>query len=84
MTANYDVGVDSCVDERTNTAAMISLFAALVGLFPVAIVFGAIGYVEVGGRHHERGSGIALAGLILGSLELIALIGVPLVVLLAR
>ncbi|WP_252342003.1 hypothetical protein [Rhodococcus sp. 14-2483-1-2] len=63
---------------------MVSLFAALVGLFPVAIVFGAIGYVEVGGRQHERGSGIALAGLILGSLELIALIVVPLVLLLVR
>ena len=84
MTSDYKVDADSCVDERTNAAAMISLFAALVGLFPVAIVFGAIGYVEVGGRQHERGSGIAVAGLILGSLELIALIVVPLVLLLVQ
>ena len=84
MTSDYKDDVDSSADERTNAAAMISLFAALVGLFPVAIVFGAIGYVEVGGRQHERGSGIALGGLILGSSELIALIAVPLALVLAR
>lgn len=55
MTSDNEDDVDSRMDERTNAAAMISLFAALVGLFPVAIVFGAIGYVEVGGRQHERG-----------------------------
>ncbi|OZF25766.1 hypothetical protein CH296_27070 [Rhodococcus sp. 14-2496-1d] len=83
MTSDYYVD-NLRVDERTNAAAMLSLFGALVGLFPVAIVFGAIGYVEVGGRENERGSGIAVAGLLLGLLELIVLLTVPLILIYAR
>jgi len=59
------------VAERTNVCAIVGLFCALTGLFVPALVFGAIGYVETGGREHETGSGLAIAALILGTIELI-------------
>ncbi|WP_213578565.1 DUF4190 domain-containing protein [Rhodococcus sp. USK13] len=49
-----------------NPYAVISLVAALLGLFPVAIVFGILAFWRPGGR------GIAIAGLILGVLEALA------------
>jgi hypothetical protein len=58
--------------ERTNVCAIVGLFCALTGLFIPALVFGAIGYVETGGREHETGSGLAVAALILGAIELLA------------
>jgi hypothetical protein len=54
----------------TNVCAIVGLFCALTGLFVPALVFGAIGYVETGGREHETGSGLAVAALILGAIEL--------------
>lgn len=59
------------VAERTNVCAIVGLFCALTGLFVPALVFGAIGYVETGGREHETGSVLAIAALILGTIELI-------------
>lgn len=65
-----DLGIE--VAERTNVCAIVGLFCALTGLFVPALVFGAIGYVETGGREHETGSGLAVAALILGAaIELI-------------
>lgn len=60
--------------ERTNLCAIVGLFCALTGLFVPALVFGAIGYVETAGREHEIGSGLAVAAMILGSIELIAVV----------
>ncbi|WP_328856628.1 DUF4190 domain-containing protein [Williamsia herbipolensis] len=51
-----------------NVYAVISLVAALLGLFPVAIVFGILAFTRPAGR------GIAVAGLVLGVLELAALL----------
>ena len=61
-------------EERTNICAIVGLFCALTGLFVPALVFGAIGYVEKGGREHETGSGLAIAALILGTIELVAVV----------
>lgn len=51
-----------------NAYAVISLVAALLGLFPVAIVFGVLAFTRPAGR------GIAIAGLLIGILELAALL----------
>ncbi|RYE40264.1 MAG: hypothetical protein EOP24_41460 [Hyphomicrobiales bacterium] len=67
--------------ERTNTCAIVALFCALTGLFLPALVFGAIGYVETGGREHETGSGLAIAALILGAIELIVAVLTAVIVL---
>jgi len=61
--------------------AIVALFCALTGLFIPALVFGAIGYVETGGREHETGSGLAVAALILDAIKLTAVVVAALVVL---
>ncbi|MGW5151320.1 hypothetical protein [Rhodococcus koreensis] len=67
--------------ENTNICAIVALFCALTGLFLPALVFGAIGYVETGGRDHETGSGLAVAALILGAIELVAVVLTTVIVL---
>ncbi|MFD9670234.1 hypothetical protein ACFWAY_53520 [Rhodococcus sp. NPDC059968] len=67
--------------ERTNVCAIVALSCALTGLFVPALVFGAIGYVETGGRGHETGSGLAVAALILGAIELIVAVLTAVIVL---
>ena len=67
--AETDLGIEA--PERTNICAIVALFCALTGLFLPALAFGAIGYVETGGREHETGSGLAIAAMILGTIELI-------------
>ncbi|WP_345494806.1 DUF4190 domain-containing protein [Nocardia callitridis] len=57
-----------------NPYAMVSLAAALVGLFPVAIVFGFISY------SHPRGRVMALFGLLIGFAELVVAAGAVLIV----
>ena len=74
-----DLGIE--VAERTNVCAIVALFCALTGLFISALVFGAIGYVETGGREHETGSGLAVAALILGAIELIVAVLTAVIVL---
>ena len=74
-----DLGIE--VAERTNVCAIVGLFCALTGLFVPALVFGAIGYVETGGREHETGSGLAIAALILGAIELIVAVLTAVIVL---
>jgi len=74
-----DLGIE--VPERTNVCAIVGLFCALTGLFIPALVFGAIGYVETGGREHETGSGLAVAALVLGAIELIAVVLTAVIVL---
>ncbi|MFE7420256.1 hypothetical protein [Rhodococcus sp. NPDC057529] len=59
------------VPERTNICSIVALFCALTGLFLPALVFGAVGCVEVGGREHETGSGLAVTALVLGALEVV-------------
>ena len=49
--------------DPVNVYAVISLVAALLGLFPVAIVFGVLTFTRPAGR------GIAIAGLVLGVLR---------------
>lgn len=51
-----------------NPYAVIALIAALLGLFPVAIVFGILAFTRPAGR------GIAIAGLVLGTIELAAVL----------
>jgi hypothetical protein len=53
-----------------NPYAVVALVAALLGLFPVAIVFGLLAFTHRGGR------GLAVSALMLGVLEIVALIGV--------
>ncbi|WKN61223.1 hypothetical protein R1X32_01835 (plasmid) [Rhodococcus opacus] len=74
-----ELGVEAA--ERTNACAIVGLFCALTGLFIPALAFGAIGYVETGGREHETGSGLAVAALILGAIELLAAVLTAVVVL---
>lgn len=52
-----------------NPYAVVALVAALLGIFPVAIVFGLISFSHRGGR------GLAVSALVLGLLEVVALIG---------
>ncbi|MEV0947860.1 DUF4190 domain-containing protein [Rhodococcus sp. NPDC049939] len=68
------------IPEKTNTAAMIGLFSALVGLAPVAIVFGIMGVRETARRPNESGGGAAQAAIILGLFE----IGILLIIALAQ
>ncbi|MBC2637788.1 MULTISPECIES: hypothetical protein [unclassified Rhodococcus (in: high G+C Gram-positive bacteria)] len=74
-----DLGIEA--PKRTNVCAIVALFCALTGLFVPALVFGAIGYVETGGREYETGSGIAVAALILGAIELTAVVVTAAIVL---
>ena len=77
--AETDLGIEA--PERTNICAIVALFCALTGLFLPALAFGAIGYVETGGREHETGSGLAVAALILGAIELIVAVLTAVIVL---
>ncbi|MBF6062980.1 DUF4190 domain-containing protein [Nocardia terpenica] len=52
-----------------NPYAIVALVAALLGLFPVAIVFGFISFT------HPRGRGMALSALMLGVAEVVVLAG---------
>ena len=81
MVAVDEAELDIDTVERTNVCAIVALFCALTGLFIPALVFGAIGYVETGRREHETGSGLAVAALILGAIELTAVVVTAAVVL---
>ncbi|RJO73457.1 hypothetical protein D5S18_19750 [Nocardia panacis] len=52
-----------------NPYAIIALVAALLGLFPVALVFGLVSF------SHPRGRGLAVFALLIGLLEVAALVG---------
>lgn len=66
MTVDLTEG-DNRATEPVNPYAVISLVAALLGLFPVAIVFGILAFWRPAGR------GIAIAGLAIGMIELLVL-----------
>lgn len=53
---------------------MIGLFAALVGLAPVAVVFGLMRAREIERRPHESGEGPASAAIIWGVIEIVVFI----------
>jgi len=64
MTVDLTKGDDRAAGP-VNPYAVISLVAALLGLFPVAIVFGILAFWRPAGR------GIAIAGLAIGVIELL-------------
>ncbi|MBM4685671.1 hypothetical protein GS532_17795 [Rhodococcus hoagii] len=55
-------------------AAMVGLFSATVALFPAAIIFGLLGLHETSRRPGESGRHIAIAAVVVGLLELIAVV----------
>lgn len=61
---------------RTNLSAQIGLFSALIGLIPVALVFGFVGIHEVSRRPHESGSRLAWAAVALAVVEIIVIVTV--------
>ena len=64
-------------DRKTNTLAIVSLVSAfLVGL--VGIICGAIALRQIT-RRNEGGRGLAIAGIIVGSLNVVCWIGVALI-----
>lgn len=65
MTVNLTKGDGRTLD-TINPYAVISLVSALLGLFPVAIVFGVLAFWRPAGR------GIAVAGLAIGVIEALA------------
>jgi hypothetical protein len=65
-TADLSKGTAQRPPDPINPYAVISLVAALLGLFPVATVFGILAFWRPAGR------GIAIAGLVLGVLEALA------------
>jgi len=65
-TTDLSKGTTQRPPDPINVYAVISLVAALLGLFPVAIVFGILAFWRPAGR------GIAIAGLALGVLEALA------------
>jgi hypothetical protein len=70
MTMPTDPSREPAYIPPINAYAVISLVAALVGLFPVAIVFAILAFWRPGGR------GVAIAGLIIGLLELAAVLAI--------
>ncbi|WP_157762148.1 DUF4190 domain-containing protein [Nocardia yamanashiensis] len=56
-------------DRIINPLAVIALVAALLGIIPVAIVFGVLAL------RHRGGRGMAISALVLGALELVAVLG---------
>ncbi len=59
-------------EETTNLCACLALFAALLGLIPVTVVFAFIAFSEVQRRPYERGAGIAISALLIAIVEIIA------------
>jgi hypothetical protein len=54
--------------DPVNPYAVVALVAGLLGLFPVAIVFGMLAFTHRGGR------GLAVSALVLGALEIVGLV----------
>ncbi|GEM_PF-6034469 len=61
---------------KTNTASLIALFSATVALFPAAIIFGLLGLYETSRRPAESGRHIAIAAVVVGLIELIAVVAI--------
>ncbi|MDH6279365.1 DUF4190 domain-containing protein [Prescottella agglutinans] len=69
--------LDEQTAKRTNVAAMVGLFSATtVVLFPAAIVFGLLGVYETSRRPDESGKHIAIAAVVVGLIELIAVVAI--------
>jgi hypothetical protein len=58
--------------QGTNAWAIVALVCGIFGLFPVAIGAGITALVQIS-RRHERGSGQAIVGLVLGGLWMLGL-----------
>ncbi|MDH6284836.1 hypothetical protein [Prescottella agglutinans] len=69
--------LDEQTAKKTNVAAMVGLFSATtVVLFPAAIVFGLLGVYETSRRPDESGKHIAIAAVVVGLIELIAVVAI--------
>ena len=66
----------------TNGFAIVALVCALTGLFPVAVVFGVLALGQLR-RRPQRGRGMAIAGLLLGSLGMVLLAAVVLALIIS-
>jgi hypothetical protein len=58
---------------KTNTLAIVSLVTSIIGLGIVGIITGHISLGQIK-KTHEQGHGLALAGLIIGYIETVALL----------
>lgn len=61
---------------KTNVAAQIGLFSALIGLIPAALVFGWVGLHETNKRPHETGSWLAWSAVVLAMVEIAVIVTV--------
>jgi hypothetical protein len=61
--------------QATNSWAIVALVTGLLPLFPVAIGAGITALVQIG-RRREQGTGMAVAGLVLGGLWMLGIAGI--------
>ncbi len=73
---SLDDMLDGQTAKKTNVAAMIALFSVTIGLFPAGIVFGLLGTYEISRRPDESGRYIAIAAVVVGLIELIAVVAI--------
>jgi len=65
------VYVASSAGSKTNTLAIVSLVTSIIGLGIVGIITGHMGLSQIK-KTGEQGSALAIAGLIIGYLEVVA------------
>jgi hypothetical protein len=75
--------------EKTNMLAVWSMICGIVGVFccqiiigPLALILGIVGLSQIKKNPHEKGSGMAITGIILGILALLIGIGAVIFMLL--
>ena len=80
ITENVNNNVSSS-DAKTNTLAIVGFILSLVGIFCFGILFGAAGIVlgiiargQIKSNPGRKGSGLALAGIIIGSFDVVFVI----------
>jgi hypothetical protein len=70
----WQVPVQPGSGQATNSWAIVALVTGVLPLFPVAIGAGITALVQIGKRR-ERGTGLAVAGLVLGGLWMLVIAG---------
>ncbi|WFR74280.1 hypothetical protein P9209_13800 [Prescottella defluvii] len=68
------VATQQQIPQRTNTAPQIALFCALIGLAPIAIVFGVMAAYETDRRPYETGGNAAVAAVTIGIIEIVVVL----------